>query len=178
MRRATGVGLVALPLIVVGCGSPPSAVEVVEPSVVVPTTVVVEVDTPRWEGKMLYIALFQSAEDFLERDRWIAATSTSVTPPLTRVVFEDVPAVPTAASGFIDLRRDENLTRNVIGIPLEPWGFSNDLSIFFSRPTFEDAAVELAPPESTIRFAMGTSLDRSGVRKARAAEASSEDEAP
>ena len=106
-----------------------------------------------------------SAEDFLERDRWVAATSTSVT-WVTRIVFEDIPRGSHRGVDFIDLRRDENLTRNVIGLPLSP-GFSNDLSIFFGRPTFEDAAV-VAPPESTIRFAMGTpSIDPASEGRGR-----------
>lgn len=132
-----------------------------------PSRIVLEVETAKWEGEMLYVAVFQSADTFLEVDHWTAGVSVPVTVPITRVVFDEVPTRPTAVSGFIDIKRDETLTRNVIGLPLEPWGFSNDLSIFFAPPRFDDAKVAISPPETTIRFAMGTSLDRSRIRRAR-----------
>lgn len=133
------------------------------------TTIVVEVETEQWDGEMLYLGVFQSAESFLEVDQWAAGVTVPVTSPLTTVVFEDLPALPTAVSGFIDIKRDETLTRNIIGLPLEPWGFSNDISIFITRPRFEQARVEVEVPETVIRFAMGTSLDRSAIRRARSA---------
>ena len=129
--------------------------------------VVVELETPDWEGERLYVALFQEPEGWLEADGWLVGETVEVTPPLTVVVFDGIPARPTAVSGFVDLKRDENLTRNGIGLPLEPWGFSNDLSVLFAKPSFRAACVEVMPPESTIRFAIGRSLDRSSVRRAR-----------
>lgn len=134
------------------------------------TRLVVEVETEReeWEGQELYLAVFQDPTSFLDLDAWVAGETVPVTPPLTVVVFEDLAAVPTAISGFIDIVGDANLTRNLIGLPEEPWGFSNDISIFFSKPDFADAAVRLHGPSDRVRFAMGTSLDRSGVRRRRA----------
>lgn len=131
-------------------------------------TLVVEVETEDWEGQMLYVAVYQSEDSFLEIDQWVQGVTVPVTIPVTHLVFEDVPARPTAVSGFIDIKRDETLTRNFIGLPVEPWGFSNDISIFLSRPTFDATKVPAITPETRVRFAMGTSLDRSDVRRARA----------
>lgn len=132
-----------------------------------PSRIILEVETDKWEGEMLYVAVFQSADTFLEVDHWTAGISVPVTVPVTRVVFDEVPTRPSAISGFIDIKRDETLTRNIIGLPIEPWGFSNDLSIFFARPRFDDAKVPLTSPETVVRFAMGTSLDRSDIRRSR-----------
>ncbi len=129
--------------------------------------VVVELETPEWEGERLYVALFQEPEGWLEPDGWLVGETVEVTPPLTVVTFDGIPARPTAVSGFVDLKRDENLTRNGLGLPLEPWGFSNDLSVIFTKPSFSAACVDVVPPESTVRFAIGRSLDRSSVRRAR-----------
>ena len=159
----------------VGCQSYPGKIAD-EPQAFAGTTrLVIEVETAKWENELLYLAVFQASEDFLETDRWIESMVIPVVIPVTRVVFEDVRTVPSAISAFIDLERDETLTRNFIGLPSEPWGFSNDQSVILGLPSFEDAAVELQAPSTLVRFRMGTSLDRSGVRRERreAAEASS-----
>ena len=134
------------------------------------TRLVVEVETPRpeWKDEKLYLAVYQDPDRFLDRDAWVAGKTVPVTIPVTTVVFDDLPSGPTAISGFIDIVGDANLTRNFIGLPEEPWGFSNDISIFLSRPTFDKAMVDLQAPQDEIRFAMDTSLDRSDVRRRRA----------
>ena len=165
---------------IAGCASDPASrpTTVATPSDGPParTRLVVEVETEReeWENEKLYLAVFQDPDRFLDRDAWVAGKTVPVTSPVTTVVFEDIPAGPTAISGFIDLVGDANLTRNFIGLPEEPWGFSNDISIFLSKPGFDTAAVELRGPDDRIRFAMGTSLDRSAVRRRRAAAEESE----
>ena len=156
----------------VGCATAPGTAPSGGPDPSETMTLIVEVETPKWEGEMLYIAVYQSAESFLEVDQWVQGVTVPVTCPITRIVFEDVPAIPTAVSGFIDIERDETLTRNIIGLPVEPWGFSNDISILLSRPKFESARFEVDRPETRVRFAMGTALDRSRIRRARAAEQS------
>lgn len=128
---------------------------------------VVELETPDWADEQVYVALFQNRDGWLETDGWLVGRTVQVTPPLTVVVFDDVPARPTAVSAFVDLDRDEDFTRNGFGIPVEPWGFSNDLSVLFGRPSFRSASVEVAAPLSTIRFAVGRGLDRSAIRRAR-----------
>ena len=164
-----------------GCSTTPEAEPAPSLESVGTMTLVVEVETDDWEGQMLYVAVYQSEESFLEIDQWVEGVTVPVTIPITRLVFENIPALPTAVSGFIDIKRDETLTRNIIGLPVEPWGFTNDISIFFSRPTFESTRVPATLPETHVRFAMGTSLDRSDVRRARveaAADSGSEEDLP
>ena len=158
----------------VGCSTSSNArtAEMIEaPPVPRPATrLVVEIETPRaeWKDEKLYLAVYQDPDRFLDRDAWVAGKTVPVTIPVTTVVFDDLPSGPTAISGFIDIVGDSNLTRNFIGLPEEPWGFSNDISIFLSRPTFDEAAVDLKAPQDEVRFAMDTSLDRSDVRRRRA----------
>lgn len=152
-----------------GCAVGPSSVEDAGGPVASDATVrlVLEVETPEWEGEMLYVALYQDADRWLDPEGWILGQTVPVTAPVTTVVFDTVPAWPTAVSAFIDVEPDETFTRNAFGLPTEPWGFSNDLSVLFSRPAFQAATVDLAPPSQVVRFAMGRSLDRSGIRRAR-----------
>ena len=170
-----GVGAVlCLGFGLAGCRAGPEPIAETPPSIDpdATTRLVIEVETAKWSGEKLYLAVFQSPDDFLERDRWDASATIPVEVPVTRVVFEDVRVRPSAISGFIDLEEDQNLTRNVIGLPVEPWGFSNDRSVIFGLPSFEEVAVDLKGPETVVRFRMDTALDRSGVRaeRRRAAE--------
>ena len=178
LTRARAQALIAALFVVLmsaGCSTTPEMEPTPQAGPIETMTLVIEVETAEWEGEMLYIAVYQSEDSFLEIDQWVEGVTVPVTVPITRLVFENVPALPTAVSGFIDIKRDETLTRNLIGLPVEPWGFTNDISVFFSRPTFDSTQVPATPPETHVRFAMGTSLDRSDIRRARAEAAKESD---
>lgn len=174
-RETTAAAAALLTVLIGGCATSPATTGddagiAVDPGAVseaTPTRLVVELETADWADEVCYVALFQDREGWLESEGWLAGQTVPVTPPVTTVIFDDVPAVPTAVSAFIDLARDENLTRNGLGIPVEPWGFSNDLSVLFGKPSFRSAMVNLESPETVVRFAIGTSLDRSAIRRAR-----------
>jgi len=44
---------------------------------------------------------------------------------------------------FHDLNNNEKLDTNFIGIPTEPYGFSNDARAMLSKPDFEETLVNL-----------------------------------
>ena len=117
----------------------------------------IELATPGHAGRKLFIAAAQTPDGWLKATGWTAATSAVVTPPVTVVEFDSIPARPTAISVFIDVDADEELARGLFGIPTEPWGFSNDLTPFFGAPRFDDAVIEVRPPSTvtTIRVRGG-----------------------
>ncbi|MFM1832563.1 MAG: hypothetical protein RLZZ461_879, partial [Planctomycetota bacterium] len=149
MRETTAAAAALATVLVGGCATPPAttgdeAAIDVDPGAVsdaTPTRLIVQLETADWADEVCYVALFQDREGWLESEGWLVGQSVPVTTPVTTVIFEDVPSVPTAVSAFIDLARDENLTRNGLGIPVEPWGFSNDLSVLFGKPSFRSAMV-------------------------------------
>jgi uncharacterized protein (DUF2141 family) len=46
-------------------------------------------------------------------------------------------------AAYQDLNGDGELNRNLIGIPVEPYGFSNDAPLRFGPPRFTDAALDV-----------------------------------
>jgi uncharacterized protein (DUF2141 family) len=44
---------------------------------------------------------------------------------------------------FHDINGNEKLDTNVLGVPTEPYGFSNDARGFLSKPDYEETLVEL-----------------------------------
>jgi uncharacterized protein (DUF2141 family) len=66
-----------------------------------------------------------------------------------RFTFRNVPAGPIAVAVYQDVNGDGQLNRNLLGIPSEPYGFSNDVGRI-AIPTFERARVRVDEPATTI----------------------------
>jgi uncharacterized protein (DUF2141 family) len=72
----------------------------------------------------------------------------------TTVLVKGVPAGTWAVLAYQDENSNDQLDRNLIGIPKEPYGFSRDARGKFGPPGFEDAAIEVgeAPVVATVRL--------------------------
>ena len=57
------------------------------------------------------------------------------------MVLKDLPDGPLALSVFQDANANGRLDMNAIGIPTEPYGFSNNAAGNFGPPKFEQAVV-------------------------------------
>lgn len=66
------------------------------------------------------------------------------------VVFENLPEGEYGLSAFHDLNSNGKLDANLIGIPSEPYGFSNDAAGSFGPPSFADAKIKFERTEKTI----------------------------
>ncbi len=62
----------------------------------------------------------------------------------TRFVFTDLPPGDYAVAAFHDRNGDGKLTKNILGIPTEPYGFSNNVYGFMGPAGFEKAAVTVS----------------------------------
>ena len=65
-----------------------------------------------------------------------------------------VPPGTWAAQAFHDENRNGKIDTNILGIPTEGLGFSNDAPFRFGPPAFPDAAFQLAPAGGRIRFTL------------------------
>lgn len=72
----------------------------------------------------------------------------------TTVVVQGVPPGTWAVLAYQDENGNDQLDRNLIGIPKEPYGFSRDARGKFGPPSFEDAAIEVgdAPATANLRL--------------------------
>ena len=121
VAAASLVASIATSFLVAGCQTAPVAE--VDPDLVGTTTLRLEIATPNDAGKQMKIAVVQSP------DAW--------------------PLRPTAIPVFIDVDENDDLARGLFGIPSEPYGFSNNLTVLFGPPRFSDATIELVPPSTT-----------------------------
>lgn len=72
----------------------------------------------------------------------------------TTVVVRDLPPGTWAVLAYQDENGNDQLDRNLIGIPQERYGFSRDARGRFGPPDFEDAAIEVgdAPATASLRL--------------------------
>ena len=95
-------------------------------------------------GKV-YVALYDSADTFPISGRQRVA---QVLPPQDErltVHFRDLPPGQYAAAAYQDLNGNGKLDKSFLGIPKEPYGFSQQARGSMGPPKFAQAAVTISP---------------------------------
>ncbi len=87
------------------------------------------------------VALFNNEKDFLEN--FLEGKIVKATGKEVKVVFENLKPGDYAVSVFHDENENEKLDSGFMGIPNEPYGFSNDAMGTFGPPSFEKAKMKL-----------------------------------
>jgi uncharacterized protein (DUF2141 family) len=88
--------------------------------------------------------------DFLKDCRYGGAAP--ATPGITVVVVKDLPPGTYAAQAYQDGNDNHSVDRNILGLPTEGVGFSNNAPIRLHPPSFGAAAFNYAGGEQTISF--------------------------
>lgn len=93
---------------------------------------------------VIHVGLCNSSEDFTEGKDTFKELTTKVGPTgEIEVVFNSIPKGKYAIRLYQDTDNSGDLTTNIIGIPKEPFGFSNNPRTQFGPPTFSDASFDL-----------------------------------
>ena len=85
-------------------------------------------------------ALFSNEADFLKTR--FASTKVKANKGEVHLVFENIPVGKYALSVYHDANVNGELDKNMIGIPKEGFGFSNDAMGMFGPPDFEKASFD------------------------------------
>jgi len=100
------------------------------------------------------VALFNKSEGWL-RKGVIASTATVAQVGTVKVSFPNLAEGEYAVSVIHDINGNKKLDSNAIGMPIEPYGFSNDAAGNFGPPTFEQAKFKLGPESKSITVKLG-----------------------
>jgi len=87
------------------------------------------------EGGELYTAVF-TRENFPKAGKQFIGKNCVISAKSISIVFENIPAGEYAVASFQDIDKNKKLKTNFIGIPTEPFGFSNDARMV-RLPSFE-----------------------------------------
>lgn len=89
------------------------------------------------------VGVYDTGENFLESGHTYKTYSIPVKNNKASLLIEDLPAGNYAISLYHDENSDGKCNRNFIGIPKEPYAFSNNFKPKFSKPSFKDCVFEL-----------------------------------
>lgn len=92
------------------------------------------------EKGVMSIALFSSEDEYKSKDTYFLAERVPITSKDFSFTFSDVPYGVYAVKVYHDVNSDEELDTNWIGMPKEPFGFSNDAKGKMGPPSFEAAS--------------------------------------
>jgi uncharacterized protein (DUF2141 family) len=96
----------------------------------------------------ILVAAYDKADGWLKRTPLMTAAPAKAGSMTLR--FPRLPDGDYAISVVHDLNANNRLDMNAIGIPTEPYGFSNDAVGNFGPPTFDAARVKVGPGTSKI----------------------------
>lgn len=106
------------------------------------TTVTVKVSNPQSENGQIYLALYNSEEDFMDIDK----ASLKVIKPVSSFKNGVNLKVSTNSEYAVVIFHDENnngeLDTNTLGIPKEGYAFSNNAMGMFGPPSFDKASFQ------------------------------------
>jgi uncharacterized protein (DUF2141 family) len=99
-------------------------------------------DTTRLQGGSLMVAVFTEPAAWLRQPKIGQRFSLdgAVDGKLT-VTLRNLPDGPVAVTVFQDANGNGRMDMNAMGIPVEPYGFSNDAAGQFGPPKFEQAVI-------------------------------------
>jgi uncharacterized protein (DUF2141 family) len=100
-------------------------------------------DASRLQGAMLMVAVFTDPAQWLRQPQTgqRLMLGTEAANGKFSVVLKNLPEGPLALSVFQDANANGRLDMNAMGIPTEPFGFSNDAVGNFGPPKFEQAVL-------------------------------------
>lgn len=84
----------------------------------------------------IHVAIFDQQGQWLRKA--VASKKISAVEGKVQIVFENLPDGEYGLSAFHDLNSNGKLDANMIGIPTEPYGFSNDAAGSFGPPSFAE----------------------------------------
>jgi uncharacterized protein (DUF2141 family) len=99
------------------------------------------------------ISIFNNAKDFPENANGaVGKTKVSIVNGVVTHTFSDMPYGTYAIALLHDENNNLKMDFNIVGMPKEGYGFSNDAKVRLGPPSFEDAAFKLDATNKVIRI--------------------------
>jgi len=102
-------------------------------------TLTVKVSGMESTNGKVFFALFDRKEDFLKNDKIIKTAKVKPENGIATAQLTNVKRGEYAVSVFYDKNNNGKMDTNFLGIPKEPYGFSNNFKGFMGPPKFENS---------------------------------------
>lgn len=106
----------------------------------------IEFTVTKYDKGSIYLALYNSAGTYMKQG--YMSSHAEVHEGKAKISFENIEKGTYAFSMFHDVNGNEKMDKNFMGIPKEPYGFSNDKKGKFGPPDFEKVKFELDKNET------------------------------
>ncbi|RKD90827.1 DUF2141 domain-containing protein [Mangrovibacterium diazotrophicum] len=103
----------------------------------------IEVTNIKKHQGQIRVGVFDGARFFLEKGREFKVDTKNVEGDTVVFVFTNMTSGEYAVCLFHDEDSDGECNLNFLGIPKEPYGFSNNIRPTLSRPSFEECKIHL-----------------------------------
>ena len=111
-------------------------------------TLLLRVENIRSDHGSLWVGVYTSEEDFLDRERARLLRVPVTATGSTRVAVDDLtPGARYAIAVFHDENDNGELDTNFLGLPAEPYALSRPLRSWFRRPRFDEMSFVFRPRE-------------------------------
>jgi uncharacterized protein (DUF2141 family) len=112
----------------------------------------IHVDDLKAAGGNVLVAVYGSEGTFLKKPD--GASGAPASPGATQVVIKDLPEGTYAFAVFHDANSNGKMDKNIVGIPTEDYGFSNNAMGKMGPPSFNDAKFVLPAAGATVRVSL------------------------
>ena len=102
-------------------------------------TLTIEIEITKYNTGQMAFAIFNDAEQFLKTP--VKSNAIEVKDNRATFEFKDLPKGIYSFSYYHDVNSNGELDTNFMGVPKEPYGFSNNQKGTFGPPSFEDAKI-------------------------------------
>lgn len=88
----------------------------------------------------IFIGLYTERDNFTDTTNYFKSAVKKVDSNNIKHTFNHIPNGKYAISVFQDTNNNKKHDKNFFGVPTEPYGFSNNPTILFSKPSFEECS--------------------------------------
>lgn len=114
-------------------------------------TIQVEIQNIQTAEGSIRIAIYRGEENFLEDGKAVVTKAALVEKAGTLTVsFPNLPYGEYSVAIYHDLNNNNKLNTNLVGIPSEPYGFSNDARSKWGPPKYKDARFSLNQSQQSL----------------------------
>lgn len=118
-------------------------------------------------GGILRLGVYDAARYPDDDSKPVASADVPAVAPETIITLHGIPPGTYAIQTFQDVNSNGKMDTSWVGLPLEPFGFSDDAKPFLSKPSFDAVKFTLAAGDNSQLLHLQNSIKDSPTNKAR-----------
>jgi uncharacterized protein (DUF2141 family) len=118
-------------------------------------------------GGILRLGLYDAARYPDDDSKPIASADVTAVAGETVITLRAIPPGVYAIQTFQDVNANDRMDTSWLGLPQEPFGFSQDATPFLSKPSFDEVKFTLAAGDNALVIHLQNSIRNSPTTKAR-----------